>query len=84
MNRYFAIPHALLVTVPPLLPVLPTGDYNFAHDRLRFWAKVQKDNQDSVLMLFEKDDNPVYAIEGPWISQLESCIGGCTGGGPPS
>ena len=84
MSKYFSIPHDALIGQPPPTQVTPTGDYHFAHSRLRFWAQADQGSRQVVAMLFDPGDEIVYAVDGPWRQQLESCSGGCDGGSGPT
>ena len=78
MSKYFSIPHDNVLGLPVPKTITPTGDYHFSHDKLSFWAQVDQGSRQVVVLVFNPDSDPIYAIDGEWRQQLESCTGGCS------
>jgi len=86
MSKFFAVPNDSLINLPPPTVVTPTGDYHFAYDALLFWGQADQGSRQIVVMSFKDPDGEgtkdYIALDGEWRQQLESCVGGCNGGGP--
>ena len=79
MKRFFQIPAGSVI-----LPEVNATAVNISHDTVESWYRETRQINGSptdVVVLW--GPNVEVAIDGPWVDQLDSCIGGCDGGVGP-
>ena len=84
MNRFFKLPAGMVIE-----PATNTSDLYIRAETVRAWYREDRDIDGEMVPVVVIDDG--FAVEGSnsgvvrdgsWSSQLDSCVGGCDGGGP--